>query len=266
MDLWLQARLVDGEGPPTYTGTLAGFAPDDDYSVKALGTSRSDGLRLEVHSDIPVSRGLGSSAAAIVAGLALALLRNGKAVDKDAIFDLATKAEGHPDNAGPAVYGGLVLHAGRSRRLQFSDKLGVALAIPEQTLSTHAARTILPTHLSREDTISQASRSAALLLGLTQGDGDLIGYGMVDHIAVPARRSLIAGYDDAVQAGTDAGAYGVTISGAGTTLVAVCERGTTRDVADAMTHTLTARGNPAKALCPDVVESGLAVVGDRGKA
>jgi len=264
LDIWLHARLVDGDGPPDYAGTLAGFDPNDDFVLTALGESIPAGFHLEVHSDIPVSRGLGSSAAAIVAGLSLARILSHGWVDRDVVFALTTKQEGHPDNAGPAVYGGLVLHAGFPKQLRFHEELGVAIAVPALTISTHTARGILPEHMSREDTISQASRSAALLLGLTQGDGDLIGYGMVDHIAVPARRSLIKGYDDAVQAGADAGAYGVTISGAGSTLVAVCRRDITRDVADAIAEALTARGNPAHGLSPDIVETGLEVLDGEG--
>ena len=85
---------------------------------------------------------------------------------------------------------------------------------------------------------------------------------MDDRIAVPVRKSLIHGYDDAVQAGIDAGAYGVTISGAGSTLVAICPRESAAPVAEAIAQTLTSLGNPAKALSPDVVETGLGVVGE----
>ena len=257
LDIWLYAQIVEGCGPTVYCGSLAGFDSDEDYTFKALRGSIPDGHHLEVASDIPVSRGLGSSAAAIVAGLALAQLLNRGDVDRDVIFKGATQQEGHPDNAGPAVYGGLFLHASFPKQLVFHKTLGIALAVPEQILSTKAARGILPAHFPRAEAISQASSSAALLLGLTQGDGDLIKHGMVDSIAVPVRKSMIKGYDEAVHAGVDAGAYGVTISGAGSTLLAVCGRSSRRDVADAMATTLTARGNTATALCPDVVEGGL---------
>ena len=264
LDIWLHAQIVEGDGPTTYHGALAGFDPENDYTNKALGGSIPDGQHLEVSSDIPVSRGLGSSAAAIVAGLSLAQLLSHGEVHKARVFEDATEQEGHPDNAGPAVYGGLFLHAGFPKQLSFHEELGVALAIPEQILSTKEARGILPTNLPREATISQASSSAALLLGLTTGDGKLIRHGMIDSIAVPKRRSMIKGYDDAVQAGCEAGAYGVTISGAGSTLVAVCSRDTARAVANSMANALTARGNQAASLCPNVVASGLEVVSGRG--
>ena len=264
LDIWLQAQIVEGEGPPTYRGALAGFDPEDDFTLRALGESIPVGHHLEVNSDIPVSRGLGSSAAAIVAGLSLALLLEDGELDKARVFDGTNAQEGHPDNAGPAVYGGLFLHAGCPKQLAFHNTLGVALAVPKQILSTKEARGILPTEFPRAAAISQASSSAALLLGLTTGDGDLIRHGMIDKIAVPVRKTLIKGYDAAVNAGFEAGAFGVTISGAGSTLVAITEKGSAANVAKAMAEALNTIGNPAEGLTPGVVETGLEVVGSEG--
>ncbi len=261
LDIWLSARLAEGEGAPAYSGTLASIDHKMDLIAQTLAQSVPPGFHLEVHSDIPVSRGLGSSAAAIVAGLTLSMLiRNGR-VDRDRIFECAMHAEGHPDNAGPAIYGGLFLHVAHPRKLNFHQDLGVAVAIPDQTLSTHEARDILPGHLSRAETISQASRSAALLLGLTSGDGDLVRHGMVDEIAVPVRRPLIKGYDAAVKAASYAGAYGATISGAGTGIVAVSPKALKQVVAEVMEEALKAAGNPARSICPEVVETGMKVMG-----
>ncbi len=266
LDIWLRAQIVEGDGPPVYLGTLAGFDREEDHAAKAFGRSMPAGHHLAVDSEIPVGRGLGSSGAAIVAGVALAQLVSGGSVDWDEIVELAIRREGHPDNAGAAVFGGLVLYAGYPKKLTFHQTLGVALAIPNLMLSTHETRGILPTHLPRSDAFAQASSAAALLLGLTTGDGDLIRHGMVDSIAVPVRKSFIQGYDDAVQAGIEAGAYGVTLSGAGSALVAVCPIESTAQVAEAVAHTLTSHGNPAQALCPDVVEDGMEVVAGQGWA
>lgn len=266
LDIWLRAQIVEGDGPPVYLGTLAGLDPEEDHAAKAFGRSMPVGHHLEVDSDIPVGRGLGSSGAAIVAGIALARLVSDGRVDRDEIVELAIRKEGHPDNAGAAVYGGLVLYAGFPKKLTFHQTLGVALAIPNLLLSTHETRGKLPTRLPRTDAFAQASSSAALLLGLTTGDEDLMRHGMLDHIAVPVRKSFIQGYDDAVQAGIEAGAYGVTLSGAGSALVAVGPVETTAQVAEAVAHTLTSHGNPAQALCPDVVEDGMEVVAGHGWA
>ena len=260
LDFWLEARLVEGDGGTTYSGTLEGITPDEDFLLLALGGLVPQGMQLEVQSAVPLCRGLGSSAAARVAGLVLSLLSSDRPVDRDAVFSSAEMLEGHPDNAGPAVYGGLVLAARRPTQLQFHERLGVALTIPDQLSSTQAARAILPPRIPREDAISQASRSAALVLGLTQGDGDLIGYGMNDRIAVPHRRQLITGFDQAVLAGLEAGAYGVTISGAGSGILAVTPKDVASDVARAMTDAIVTVGSNATAVTPEVVTGGLEVL------
>lgn len=262
LDIWLHARVVEGDGPPAYHGTLTGFNPTEDFTFSAVGESIPSGYRLEVSSDIPLSRGLGSSAAATVAGFALARILNAGDLDRHSVFELAARQEGHPDNAGPAVFGGLFLHAGIPKRLEFHRSLGIALAIPRQEMSTHEARSMIPAQFPRGDAIAQASSAAALLLGLTTGDGELISHGMIDHIAVPVRKSLITGYADAERVGIETGAYGVTISGAGSTLVAVCQRESAEEVAEAIAQSLTSNGNPAQALSPDVVDVGMEVLGE----
>jgi len=256
LDLWLEADLAKGEGTTSYGGTLEGVTEEEDFLLLALGGAVPPGMRLEVHSSIPLSRGVGSSAAARVAGLVLARLALGVPVERDAIFSSAQRLEGHPDNAGPAVYGGLVLIAGRPTKLRLHQSLGVALALPDQRMSTQAARAMLPPRMSREETVAQASRSAALLLGLTLGDGDLIQYGMDDRVAVPHRKQLVRGYDAAVQAGIDAGAFHVTLSGAGSGMVAVAAKELASDVAQAMANALGSQGNAATAVTPAVVEKG----------
>ncbi len=260
LDFWLEARLVEGDGSATYAGTLEAVDPDEDFLLLALGGTVPPGMRLEVQSSIPLSRGLGSSAAARVAGLVLSRLAGDEPIDRDAVFASAEMLEGHPDNAGPAVYGSLVLVAHRPTELQFHGTLGVALAIPDQLSSTQAARAILPPRVSREAAVSQASRSAALLLGLTQGNGDLIRHGMHDRIAVPHRKQLITGFDQAVLAGLEAGAYGVTISGAGSGVLAITPKHAATEVAQAMTDAILTVGGNATTVAPEVVTGGFEVL------
>lgn len=261
LDLWLEARLEPSEAPHRYGGTLAGLDPVDDLTRRMLADRDAlEGHRLVVHSEIPVGKGLGSSAAAIVAGLALARLTLGHPFDRDAIFRGAAQEEGHPDNAGPAVYGGLVLAAHRPTKLTLHRDLAVALAIPQHAISTKTARDLLPPAVPRDTAVEQAARSAALVLGLTWGDPDLIDFGMDDRLAVPHRRQLIKGYDAAVAAAMDVGAYGVTISGAGSSLVAVCAREDAAAVAEATAAALTRAGTPADPLAAKVALEGLTTV------
>jgi len=263
LDLWLEAKLVDGHGAPKYTGTVAGMDPKNDRVYHILADrSAITNVRLELRSDIPIGKGLGSSAAAAVAGLALACLAKGESLDRAEIFREAAIIEGHPDNAGPAVYGGLVLAAHRPTQLTLHPDLGVALAVPKQNISTNEARKLVPTAVPRETAVAQASRSAALVLGLASGERELIAFGMGDRLAVPHRKQLIEGYDSAEAAGLEAGAYGVTISGAGSALLAIAPRHDVEAVAEAMVKALSEAGNTALALTPSVAETGVTEVTD----
>lgn len=260
LDLWLEARLEEGAGPPSYGGTLAGLRSGHDLIAQRLDAAGLAGRwRLTVHSDIPVGKGLGSSGAAVVAGLALAELAHGATLDRERLLERASAIEGHPDNVGPALFGGLFLASRHPDRLDAAPDLAVALAVPAQSLDTHAARARLPREVPRAVAIAQASRAAALILGLTRGDPGLIAYGMDDQLAVPYRKDLIPGFEQAVEAGRRAGAYGVTISGAGSALLGLCPPAAAASVAGAMAEALTSAGNAATPLTPAVARTGLTV-------
>ena len=263
VDLWLEARLLEGTGDPKYGGTLSGMNPSSDALLGRLKQHGvTEGYRLEVDSDIPIGKGLGASAAALVAAGALARLVSDKALDRDILYAEASTLEGHPDNAGPAVYGGLVLAAERPTHLRLYKDLALALAIPEMSTDTKAARSLLRDEISRDVAIDQARRAAALVLGLQNGDPDLIAFGMEDRVAVPQRKQLIPGYDAAVEAGRAAGAYGVSMSGAGSALVAITESSSANKVAEAMASTLCGSENPAVPSTPAVSNEGVSRLGD----
>lgn len=260
LELWLEVRIGEGSGGPAYEGTLAELDVQADILNTIVGTSVPERHRLEVRSEIPLARGLGSSAAAAVAGYALRQVLQDNSVNRDVVYASAVELEGHPDNAGAATFGGFVLAAPRPARLAFSRNLAIALAVPDTPIDTKAARAILPADLPRSATIRQASRAAALVLGLMNAEGDLIEYGMDDQIAVPLRKKLIPGFDQGVAAGKEAGAYGVTISGSGSALVAVTIPARVSDVASAMAEALTGAGNTAHPLTPAVSERGVTVL------
>jgi len=258
LDLWLEAAVKPGDAPPEYHGTIAEIDPARDVIGRIL---RERGAladrRLVVRSAIPIGKGLGSSAAAVVAALALVQLLDGTPIDRDRLFDEAVDIEGHPDNAGPAVFGGLVLDAARPTKLVVHPSVGVALALPDAGVSTERARALLPDEVARRIAVDQAARAAALVLGLTTGDVALLRHGLEDRLAEPRRRSLIPGYDAAREAGRSAGAYGVTISGSGSGIVALAAREEAARVAERMAQALSAAGNPARALTPAVATDGL---------
>ncbi len=260
LDIWLEARIDPGAGPPQYAGTVEALDPPQDIVMQVLGDAIPAHRHLAVESDIPLARGLGSSAAAAVAAYALRQLLDAHSLDRDSIYAAAVQLEGHPDNAGAATFGGFVLAAPRPARLALSKRLAVALAIPDAPIDTKSAREVLPQRLPRDATIAQASRAAALVLGLMNAEADLIAYGMDDQIAVPHRKQLIPGFDAAVDAGRCAGAFGVTISGSGSALLAITGPEKAAAVSQAMANALSANGNDAQPLVPDVSPAGLTVL------
>lgn len=191
---------------------------------------RDEGVAIRFgRTDIPVSRGLGSSAALIVAGVVAANELNGLGLTRDELFLLATEVEGHPDNVAPVLYGGLTVSAmsgGRAltRGFPISEKLVFTALIPPFELSTALARSVLPAEVSRADAIFNISRAALLLRALGDGDGELLSFAMDDRIHQPYRSGLIDGFLTARTEAQESGASGICISGAGSTLLCVATR------------------------------------------
>ena len=178
---------------------------------------------------IPVSRGLGSSAALIAAGVTAANALYELGLSREELLLLATEVEGHPDNVAPAIYGGLGVSAmdgGRAitRRFPISDSLRFAALIPPFELSTSLARSVLPAELPREDAIFNISRGALLLRALGDGDAELLHFAMDDRIHQRYRAKLIDGFRTARAEAQESGAAGICISGAGPTILCVSVR------------------------------------------
>lgn len=194
---------------------------------------------LRVSSGIPIGCGLGSSAAALVAGTALALAAAGDEVDPEAAFGPATAEEGHGDNTGASAFGGLIAVVGASQsprvlRLPLAESVGFAFAAPPTRLSTRAARAALPATVPHGVATASLARVAALLRGLASGDVYLLRQGFQDDLHVPYRLPLIPGGDAALAAALATGAWAGTVSGAGSGLLAVCPLGEAERVAAAM--------------------------------
>ncbi|MDH5643154.1 MAG: homoserine kinase [Gemmatimonadota bacterium] len=260
LDLWLELDVTEGSGTIRYSGALESIDPAQDIIRTTLDNAGVlSNIAVTVVSEIPLGRGLGSSAAATVAALVAGARAGSEPRGRDQVFEGAVELEGHPDNAAPATFGGLILVAEHPTPLTFHESLSVALAIPETSIETKIARSALPDDYDRHVAVEQARRAAALATGLTNGRGDFIRFGMEDQLAVPYRKDLIPGFQDAVDAGKKAGAYGVTISGSGSTLIAIGPRRTANDAAEAMSEALTAHANAASPLTPKVVETGYTV-------
>ncbi len=230
------------------SGELATLScnPDDDLiwrgivaGSSALRRAPPKGVRLDASSDIPVARGLGSSAAALIAGVLLAneIFQGG--LDSEAIIDIAASLEGHPDNVAPSALGGAVLsvrtggHHYASVPITVHDALRFVFLVPDFEIRTAAARAALPADVAFETAVTAASRAAALVMGLQTGNERLLTAALDDVLHVPVRRSLVRGYDEATNAAVAAGAIGATLSGSGSTIVAVATVRTASDVCEA---------------------------------
>lgn len=215
-------------------GTLASLADGVDDDLVAVA-ARSQGCELRgqlvLDSEIPVGRGLGSSAAAAVAGLMIAARVKGESAERHVVAAGAASLEGHPDNAVPATFGGLmaaitettnVAATIRVHRLRLSTRIRFVYAAPQAIVSTRAARQTLPDQVAHAAATRSLARVIALIEGLAEADPELLRIGFTDELHVPYRLPLIPGGDAVLRAARAAGAYAVTISGSGSGMIAAC--------------------------------------------
>ncbi|MEA5565980.1 homoserine kinase [Anabaena sp. UHCC 0399] len=185
-------------------------------------------VKIEINLGVPLSRGLGSSATAIVGGLVAGNQLAGEPLSQTQVMELAIAMEGHPDNVVPALLGGCRLAATSQTGWEICDvpwhsDIVPVVAIPDFELSTAEARRVLPTEFSRADAIFNTAHLGLLLRGLETGKGQWLKAALQDKLHQPYRQALIPGYDAVNAAAVAAGAYGMVISGAGPTLLALAD-------------------------------------------
>lgn len=206
-------------------------------------------IRLSLTNRIPIARGLGSSAAAIVGGLVAANEITGRTLTKQDLLDMATAMEGHPDNVAPAILGGICVSVMQNRTthtLTFAptENLHLVVAVPEFTLSTRVARQVLPKSVLLKDAVFNVSRAALLVGALARGELSYLAYALDDKLHQPYRQKLIPGMEEAFAAAKKQGALGVTISGAGPALMAYTMENIDA-VGQAMVDAFAGKGKPA---------------------
>ncbi len=187
----------------------------------------ADRFEFRVRSTIPLSGGLGSSAAGVVAGLLAADTLAGGRAD---LLALATEMEGHPDNVAASLRGGLVICDGPDAvRLELPEGLEAVLVIPHRPVRTAAAREALPVAVPLADAVHNLAQIAKLTAGLVTGDWDLIQAGLADRLHQPHRAHLYPRSAAVAQRAAEFGALGATISGAGPTVLIWCRRDRPRE-------------------------------------
>ncbi|MEG4942905.1 homoserine kinase [Microcoleus sp. F4-D5] len=187
-------------------------------------------VAIHIDMQVPLARGLGSSATAIVGGLVGANQLAGAPLSQVEVMQLAIELEGHPDNVVPALLGGCRLAASNPPSgsweicdIPWHPNIVPVVAIPDFELSTAEARRVLPSEYSRADAIFNAAHLGLLLRALETGNENWLRCALQDKIHQPYRQSLIRGYEAVQQAALNAGACGMVISGAGPTLLALTD-------------------------------------------
>jgi homoserine kinase len=234
LSLYLDLEVTETDSDLTVDCDVPGVATDrTNLCVRAFeALSPVEGLTFRIRSEIPPAAGLGSSAAAIVAGLTAA----DHMFELDApIFELARDLEGHPDNVAAAIHGGVVVCAG-DEPVRFDPPPGLEglLATPPEPVPTADARAAMPAEVPLADAVFNVSHVSLLMLGLIQDDLSLIGRGLNDRLHQTRRAHLYPRSLELIEQAGELGAVGATISGAGPSVLFWCHWEQTGAVMEAL--------------------------------
>lgn len=242
----------------TVEGDGQGIPADDEnlFVVSARAAAKAAGRELVAQhvtqrSAIPIARGLGSSAAAIVGGAVAANALLGEPFDRRTLLRIASDVEGHADNVAAALYGAFTValpdEGGPfATRLVFPRPWRVCLLIPGRPLSTDEARAVLPPHVSRVDAVFNVAHAAALIAAVMRADGALLALAMADRLHQAARTKLVPALGEIIAAAREAGAFGAALSGAGPSVLAVAPTRLAARVVSAMEEAAAAAGVPGR--------------------
>ncbi|MBI3911470.1 MAG: homoserine kinase [Armatimonadetes bacterium] len=251
---------IEGEGADRLPADPSNLVYRTAADLLAEAGRPQPALRIRLRNEVPVGRGLGSSATAIVGGLLAANALLGEPFSREELLRRAVQLEGHPDNVTPALMGGLQVvtrAAGEVIHLRLPTPAGLhaVVAVPDLEIATADARAVLPACVAREDAVFNVGRAALLVAALTQGRPDLLGAGMADRLHQPYRARLLPGFEAALAAARAAGACGACLSGSGSSLLALT-RGQVAEVGAAMCDALHAAGLRCRWMALEVDEQG----------
>ena len=235
------------------TGAGSQYIPEDPdkNTVGAVAEALDAPAHIEIDKGVRPASGLGSSAAS-AAGAAVALNElYGRGYSREELVPVAAEGEAvvsgdaHDDNVAPAIMGGFTIATDDGVTCVDADVPLVA-CLPDIVVSTRDARRVVPEHAAVSQLVETVGNAATLTAGMHRDDPELVGQGMYDSVVTPARADLIDGYDAVRDAAFDAGATGVTISGAGPTVIAACHEYDQQSVAVAMLDAFDERGVDAQ--------------------
>ncbi len=205
----------------------------------ARGRKGKAPLNVKVRSGIPLKKGLGSSAAARVAGLMIGGFISDKEVDSGKTAAAASELEGHPDNSVPAVFGGLTASCMADGDLKYSlhditRSPEIIIGVPDIEISTQDARKAMPECVRHEDAVFTNGRVALLISALVKEDFKLLDFAMQDRLHQPYRKKFVPRFDEIEEASREAGAWGTAISGSGPSVFSFVKDSKGDDVGEAM--------------------------------
>lgn len=253
---------AEGEGAEALAGAAENLVLAAARRLFAAAGREPAGLRLHLANTVPLARGLGSSATAIVGGLTAANALLGNPLDILDVLDLAVELEGHPDNVTPALLGGVTASctsdpAAGGRRSVFArfdppDGLSVAVIVPERPLPTAEARAVLPRQVDRGDAVFNLQRACLMVAALRDGRFDLLAAALEDRLHQPYRATLLPGLSEALeQARREPGLLGACLSGSGSSVLvflAPGREGAWAAGVDAVADAFRRRGVPCRTL------------------
>jgi len=221
-------------------------------------------VELKAHNEIPLASGLGSSAAAVVAGIKLTALLTENRISDEAMVNYATEFEGHPDNVAASIHGGFVASCIRSdgtvlpARFEWPAQIRVVVVSPHSQLPTHVARAALPRTITRHDAVHNLQRTSLFTAAIAQQRYDLLWEAMHDRLHQPHRESLVPGLAEALALPRMPGLLGVALSGAGPSIVALVE-GNEDEIGTALAKCFAARNVDSTIRILDVDNEGLVI-------
>ncbi|MBX3111456.1 MAG: homoserine kinase [Fimbriimonadaceae bacterium] len=272
LDLWNTFTVEEtgprGEVVVENTGEGADRLPTDRTNLVAettlalLGKRYDDlkrGLKFTSHAEVPCGSGLGSSSTAVVAGVTFAEALLGD-IDRDRILRRSVQIEGHGDNVGPAIVGGLLLimphDGGVVVRSVLTEPMRVVVCVPDFDFPTSVARAALPQEVPLKDAIFNLGRAMFALQAFRNGDDDLLSIALEDRIHQPYRLGHIPGAADAIEAARQQGAVGSCLSGAGPGIIAFARKDHGL-IGQAMVEAYAQAGLQARAWVLDTTQEGV---------
>lgn len=266
LDLFAEITVTfaDAELPPTEDvgEKMVVTAVRNTYS--RMGRTPPAGIQAHYRVSIPLGRGLGASAVARVAGVLAANQKEGHPLDEETCLSVAWDLEGHGDNASPAMFGGVqvcVEHDGRYFHVPcgFPRETHLAVLIPDQSMATKEARKALPEQYSKADAVFNISRAALFVAAMGAGDLAAMDEATQDRLHQPYRASLFPPLYDTFAAAKRAGAHAAWLSGAGSSIAALCDEEQCRAVSTAMLETIQSTGYSGRTLITRIAPRGAEV-------